>query len=66
MSRRCLARLPGLAGNFLGFGFIWVGGLRMFGHPESLLWYDRFQVTISVVEDFLVERKVHMRFDKQF
>ena len=66
MSRRCLARLPELAGNFWVFGFVWVGGFRMFGHPESLLWYDSFQATISVVEYFLVERKVDMRFDKPF
>ena len=36
--------------NFWVFGFVWAGGFRMIGHPESLLWHDRFQVTISVVE----------------
>ena len=33
--------------------------------PESLLWYDRFQVTISVVEEFIFERRDDMHFDKQ-
>ena len=48
------------------FCLVWVGGFRIFGFPERLLWYDSFQVTISVVGYFFVERKVDMRFDKQF
>ena len=56
----------GTDGKLWVFGFVWVGGFRIFGFPESLLWYDSFQVAISVVGDFLVQRKVDMRFDKQF